>query len=374
MHIVLTVNAAWNIWNFRRSLVQALLDDGYSLTILAPIDDSAVKLQNMGCRVEDLEISRKGLNPVEEFRLALRMRAAFKRLRPDIVLSYTIKNNIFGSFASRGLDHAFIPNVTGLGTAFLSGKVMQTLVERLYRSAFRGLRTVFFQNLDDLLLFQRRGLIAPEQAKLLPGSGIDLSRFSLSEYPAQHGETRFLMIGRLLRDKGVMEYVAAARQVQKDCPSAKFQLLGALDTDNRTAIDRSMLDEWVQEGVIDYLGTTTDVRPLLSQAHCIILPSYREGAPRTLIEAAAMGRPSIATDVPGCRSVVDNGATGLLCEVRSVPSLAEAMRQFLTMPENEAALWGVRAREKAVAEFSDQIVIDRYREQIAGISNGSETV
>lgn len=370
MRIVLTVNVAWNIWNFRRTLVEALVEEGHHVIILAPSDQTVDELRKLGCDFEPLEMSRKGLNPFEDFALAMRMRKAFKRLKPDIVLSFTIKNNVFGGFASRGMRHAFIPNVTGLGTAFLSGGAVRMLVERLYRFAFAKLPIIFFQNGDDLALFKERGLVRKEQAHILPGSGIDLQRYAAEPFPEGSGSPRFLMIARLLRDKGVVEYADAARAVKLTHPDVEFQLLGAIDAHNRSAISREVLDGWVAEGVLEYLGETSDVRPYIAKAHCIVLPSYREGAPRTLIEAAALARPTITTNVPGCRAVVEAEETGFLCEVKSAESLADAMRVFAGMsPERKAAM-GAKARQKMVSEYSDKIVIARYREHIANASGG----
>lgn len=370
MRIVLTVNVAWNIWNFRRTLVRALIEDGHHVTILAPPDHTIDDLRALGCDFEPLEMSRKGLNPFEDFELVMRMRKAFKRLNPDIVLSFTIKNNVFGAFASRGIRHAFIPNVTGLGTAFLSGGAMRLLVEQLYRFAFAKLPVIFFQNSDDLALFKERGLVRSERAHILPGSGIDLEHFSAVSSPKSRDSLRFLMIARLLRDKGVVEYAEAARAVKLSRPDVEFQLLGAIDVHNRSAISREVLDDWVAEGVLEYLGETTDVRPYIADADCIVLPSYREGAPRTLIEAAALARPAITTDVPGCRAVVETGETGFVCAVKSAESLANAMRTFLDLSSERRTAMGVKARQKMVSEYSDQIVIARYREHIANASGG----
>ena len=298
MHILMTVNATWNIWNFRRPLVEALTGDGHRITILAPPDDAVLQLERLGCRVRPLKMSVKGLNPLEDLKLQRQFGRIFREERPDVVLSYTIKNNIFGARAAKPANVPFLPNVTGLGTAFLSGKLLQTVTEQLYRRSFAALPLVFFQNEDDCGLFLDRRLVRADQARLLPGSGIDLQHFAPSPMPAPDEPPVFLMIARLLRDKGVMEFVEAARRFKMRRPQARFQLLGAVGSENRSAIDRPSVEAWVVEGVVEYLGTTTDVRPAIAAASCVVLPSYREGAPRTLIEAAAMARPLIATDVP----------------------------------------------------------------------------
>lgn len=365
MHILMTVNAAWNIWNFRRPVVEALLGDGHRVTVLAPRDEAVPKLEGLGCHVRPLGMSVKGLNPLEDLKLQRRLTRTFREEQPDAVLSYTIKNNVFGARAARAVGVPFLPNVTGLGTAFLSGKLLQAVTEQLYRRSFSVLPTVFFQNEDDRDLFLDRSMVRPDQAQLLPGSGIDLDRFAPSSMPPAEDPPVFLMIARLLRDKGVLEFVDAARQIKARHPKVRFQLLGAAGSENRSAIDRATLDTWVAEGAVEYLGTISDVRPAIKAASCVVLPSYREGAPRTLIEAAATARPVIATDVPGCRAVVDRDVSGFLCEVRSSKSLAAAIERFLALPPAGQEAMGQAGRTKMEREYDQAIVVDAYREAIA---------
>lgn len=373
LHVVMSVNAAWNIWNFRRPLVDALLADGHRVTVLAPRDDTVPGIEALGCHFRHLPMDVKGLNPLSGLHLLARLRAMFRDLKPDVVLSFTIKNNIFGAFAAKAMRIPFVPNVTGLGTAFLSGGGLERIAMALYRRAFRHLDVVFFQNADDCELFVARGLVTKAQAQQLPGSGIDLDRFAVAPYPDQAAGPLFLMIARLLRDKGVLEYVEAARLVKARHPDVRFQLLGATDAANRTAINREALRQWQEEGVIEYLGTTGDVRPVIASAHCVVLPSYREGAPRTLIEAAALARPLIATDVPGCRSVVEDG-NGFLCDVRSGESLAAACEKFIGLSPEARIEMGREARMKMEREFDQRIVIDAYRTALRDVVSSPEAV
>lgn len=369
MNILVSVNAAWNVWNFRRPVVAALLRDGHRVTVLAPPDSAVPDLEAMGCAFFPLDMSVKSLNPLEDFRLVRRFKRIFAQLRPDVILSYTIKNNIFGALAARDLGIPFVPNVSGLGTAFLSGSLVERVAVGLYKRAFRTLPVVFFQNPDDRDLFLARGLVQRKQAHLLPGSGIDLDRFALAPYRDSEGATTFLMIARLLRDKGVLEYVEAARAVRAKYPHARFQILGAADSENRTAIDLQTVISWEVEGAIEYLGTTHDVRGMIDAAHCVVLPSYREGAPRTLIEAAAMGRPLIATDVPGCRSVVEDGQTGFLCEVRSAASLADACKRLLALSHEMRRDMGKAGRRKMEQEYDQALVVEAYKNAIASVTS-----
>lgn len=364
-HILVTVNQAWNIWNFRRSLIQALLDDGHRVTVLAPPDATVPKLERMGCAFIPLAMDNKGLNPLRDLALLYRMRAVFSLHQPCVILSYTIKNNIYGALAARSLRIPFLPNVSGLGTAFLSRGLLRQLAEGLYRAAFASVPAVFFQNGEDRALFIERRLVHEDQAQLLPGSGIDFERFAPTDYPPAEAPPVFLLIARLLRDKGVHEFVEAAGLVKQVHPEVRFQLLGAVDALNRTAIDRVTVADWEQSGAVEYLGTCEDVREHIALANCVVLPSYREGAPRTLIEAAAMARPLIATDVPGCRSVVENGVNGFLCEVRSGESLAQACLCFLALKREQQAALGKAGRTMMEREFCETRIIAAYRQSIA---------
>lgn len=371
MHVVMTVNAAWNIWNFRKPVVEALLAEGHQVTVLAPEDAYADQLRQMGCRFVPLRMNPKGLNPVDELRLLRRLRRSFADLRPDVVLSYTIKTNVFGALAAKSLGVPFVPNVSGLGTGFLSGGALQFIVEQLYRRAFRGLGVVFFQNADDRDLFIARGLVRGDQARLLPGSGIDLAHFGAAPLPA-HGPAVFLLIARLLRDKGVVEFTEAARRIKAQSPRVRFQLLGAAGSENRSAISAETVAGWVEQGVVEYLGTTDDVRPVITTSTCVVLPSYREGAPRTLIEAAAMARPVIATDVPGCRAVVDDGTTGFLCAPRDADSLAAAMERFLALPLDEQRQMGQAGRAKMARDYDQRLVVQAYARAIRDVTGRVE--
>lgn len=361
MHILLTVNASFNVVNFRKGLVEALLADGHRVSVLAPADDRSPEITQMGCRFVPLAMDVKGLSPLNDVALVQRYVRHYLQERPDAVLGYTIKNNIFGALAGRLTGTPFVPNITGLGTAFLSGPLLEGVVLRLYREAFRKVPAVLFQNRDDLDMFLSRKLVRKNQALLVPGSGIDLARFAPQAPPENGKPLTFLMISRLLKDKGVLEYVEAARRVHQDHPDVRFQMLGPIDSENRSALDANTVETWQREGIITHLGSTKDVRPHIVAADCVVLPSYREGAPRTLIEAAAMARPLITTDVTGCRTVVDDGVSGFLCQVRSGASLADACHRFIGLTSQERDAMGVAGRQKMVREFDQQLVIDVYR-------------
>ena len=360
LHILLTVNAAWNIANFRAGLVSALIAAGHKVTVLAPPDDTVDTLVGLGCQFAPLDMRVKTLRPHANLQLYGAFKRHFRTLAPDVIFSFTIKNNTFGALAARSLGIPFIPNITGLGTAFLSGPLLQAIAQVLYKTAFSSVPRVFFQNPDDEALFLKRKLVTPTQAHRLPGSGVDLAHYAFTAPADNRPHTKFLMIARLLKDKGVVEFAEAARLVKAQHPHAQFQLLGALDAENRTAISKDTLEAWVSEGLVEYLGTTNDVRPYIAAADCVVLPSYREGSPRTLMEAAAMGRPLVATNVPGCTAIATAGANGILCESQSAESLAGALTQFLQLPTQQRHAMGAASRQKMEADFGQHIVVGAY--------------
>jgi len=322
-------------------------------------------MSELGVERIPIRIERSGLNPWADLKLLQKYRELLRRLRPTAYLGYTIKPNIYGSLAAASLGIPSIPNVSGLGTAFMRPGALQQIVTWMYRVAFRRSPVVFFQNGEDRQLFVDRGIVRPGRARVLPGSGVDLVRYAI--VPPPDGPPSFLLIARLLRDKGVMEFVEAARSLRPVVPGARFQLLGPIDEGNRSAIRRSELDDWVDEGVIDYLGTTDDVRPFIASATAVVLPSYREGLPRSLLEAGAMGRPLVATDAPGCRDVVEDGVNGFLCSVGDVDSLASAMRRIAELPKARRFAMGEAARSKVQERFSEIFVTRAYLDVLAGL-------
>lgn len=368
MKIIITANSAWNIVNFRSAIVESLLRDGHEVVILAPDDKSLDCLCSLGARHRPVVIDNKGTAPLRDIKLFGDFRHVFSEEKPDVILSYTIKNNIYGGLAARTLNVPFLPNVSGLGTVFLGAGWLERVATRLYRHAFANLPRVIFQNSDDRDLFVERGTITREQSLLVPGSGVDLCRFQFEHLPNSTDESlTFLLIARLLRDKGIHEFIDAARLVRKKYPDTCFQLLGETGVENRTAISRQQVNNWVHEGVVKYLGATEDVRPLIKKADCVVLPSYREGTPRSLLEAAAMGRPLVATDVPGCREVVADTVNGFLCQNKDAASLSEKLIQMIEIGQGRRRQLGVAGRKKMEQEFDQQIVVNTYRSAIDGL-------
>lgn len=337
------------------------MDQGYDVTVLAPEDNYVGRLQSLGVSHRALRIDNKGTNPVTEARTLFWLIETFRRERPAVVLTFTPKINIYCGIAARLTGATNVANVSGLGSGFLRGGWIAALMNVLYRLSFAGAFRVFFQNEDDRALFVRKRIVEAAKAVVLPGSGVDTHRFSPRPPGAAAGRRfKFLLIARLLSDKGVREYVRAGHLVKRRFPGLEISILGAIDERNPSSISRDELEQWVRSGDADYLGVTDDVRNYIADSDCVVLPSYREGCPRTLLEAASMGKPVIASDVPGCRQVVDDGVTGYLVRVRDVNDLAEKMITMASSDERYRTEMGNKARKKMIDHFDERIVIDSY--------------
>lgn len=372
MKILLTSNTTWNLAHFRAPLISALATGENEVVALAPSDEMIAKLEARGVRHIPLCMDNKGVGPMKDIALVRTFKRIFKDERPDVVLSFTIKNNIYGAMAARSLSIGFLPNVSGLGTAFLGAWWLETVAVQLYRIAFRPLPFVIFQNPDDAGAFLDRKIVRNDQVVIVPGSGIDLGHFRPTPLPAKDdAHVTFLLIARMLRDKGIREFVDAARILKSRFPGARFCLLGSTEAENRTAIERSAISDWQAEGMIEYLGETDDVRDYIRQADCVVLPSYREGMPRTLLEAAAMSRPLVATDVPGCRDVVRDELNGYLCRARDPNDLANALERMITVGKQRRIEMGNNGRELVEKKFDQGKVVDIYRKTIAKLMTNS---
>lgn len=364
--VLISVNTAWNFINFRASLISNLVAEGYEVVAVAAPDEYMAHVDVLGCRFIALPIDNQGTHPGRDLWLFLRLLFLLRCERPDVFLGYTIKPNVYGSMAAHILGIPVINNITGLGAVFIKDSWLAQLVRSLYYLALSRSTKVYFQNDDDRQMFISRGLVSPEVADRLPGSGINLAKFIPTPLPSRT-YVRFLLIARMLWDKGVGEFVEAARLLKRRGVKADFCLLGFLDVQNPSAISRMQINTWVNEGVVRYLGVSNDVRDEIQSADCIVLPSYREGTPRTLLEAAAMARPIVATDVAGCRDVVDNGVNGYLCKVKDPVDLADKMDAILSLSLKARETMGQRGRVKVEKEFDERIVINKYLEAISSI-------
>lgn len=353
-----------SVLNFRGKLLESIHQQGFEIHIIAPdlasFPTEHEKLLDLDYCVHEVPMQRTGTNPASDLKTLLSMYALIKKIKPDHVLSYTIKPVIYGTLAAW---LAKVPNryalITGLGYAFQNVEthskrsIFQKLVHGLYQQALSRSHKAFFQNPDDLKLFQDLHLLKSQTPSVVVnGSGVNVTDFNILPLPTneqQQAKISFLLIARLLIDKGVREYAQAAEIIKQKHPNVEFNLVGWID-ENPSAITQQELDQWVAKKIVKYWGKLADVRPAIAESSVYVLPSYREGTPRTVLEAMAMGRAIITTDAPGCRETVVDGDNGFLVEVKSVESLVEAMRKFIHQPELIEKM-GNRSREIALHKY-----------------------
>jgi glycosyltransferase involved in cell wall biosynthesis len=370
MHILLIANSTWNIVNFRMPVIEALLLEGHKVTVLAPPDQYVGQLSTIaGLEYEALNaLNRKSTDFVSNIRLIKELYSNYKRIAPDLVIHFTVKPNIFGSFAAWLKRIPSVMVVTGLGYTFLHEGLTQSLTRVLYRLATRRASQVVFENGTDLKLFINLNLIHKPKGLVVPGCGVDITYFS--PRPKSNSTTKytvFTFVGRLLEDKGISEFVEAAQKVHRAYPNTRFRIVGNLDEDNPAHISASRLAEWRRLPGVEYLGFSDDIRQLYADTDWVVLPSYREGLSKVLLEALAMGRPIITTDTPGCQETVQPGKNGFLVPVKSAQALARAMESAANMSDQEWHTFSLHSRRKAVMEFETTIIGRFYTKLVAQI-------
>ena len=366
MKVILFANTDWYLYNFRRTLALALVAEGYDVLLLSPPGEYGPRLQALGLRWQAVHMDRRSLNPFREVHLLAGLLSLLRRERPALIHAFTIKCAVYGSLAARltGIP-ARINAIAGLGYVFVSkdlkARVLRPVVRVLLRFALHGRNArLILQNPDDQALFEQSGLLEAVHIDLIRGSGVDCSRFlPRPTSNVRNGSPRVLLAARLLWDKGIAEFVEAARMLQAKGRSIRFLLAGARDPGNPAAVPETTLSEWVEQGVLDWLGHVDDMPALYASVDVMVLPSYYgEGVPRSLIEAAACALPLVTTDMPGCREVVTDGETGLLVPPRDAKALARAIARLVDAPD-QAAQFGQAARTKVLEEFEEKIVIAR---------------
>lgn len=357
--ILILTNSIDGLFWLRREVVQAIVDSGHRVFISYPRQgDSDRFFEEMGCRMILTPFNRVGKNPIRESQLIYRYYSIVKRISPAVVLSYTVKPNIYGGIVCSICKIPQIVNITGLGDWMERKSVLRILIVTLYKICF-GRRTVFFfQNRNNQRLFMNLGIVGSHNSKLIPGSGVNLSFHSFQDYPPD-GIVRFLFVARLKKDKGTQEYFDAARAIKEINPSVDFQVVGP-DED----VYREQLDSLVQDGVITYFGRQMDVRPYYKNVHCTVMPSYHEGMSNVNLEGSSSGRPVITTNVPGCVETVDDGITGFLVEPRNTCDLVRKMEKFIDLPYSQKKEMGRAARKKMEREFDRNIVSKLYVDEI----------
>ena len=340
MKVILFANTDWYLYNFRRSLALALRHAGCDVLLISPPGTYGEKLRQLGLRWEPLPMERRSLNPMRELALLWYLIRLIRREQPTLVHGFTIKCAVYGSLAARLAGVPIRVNaVAGMGYVFtsdqLKARVLRPVVRGLLRLALGGEQArLILQNSDDVALFTQAGLVDPEHIRLIRGSGVDCARFAdVPRAASNDGSLRVLLASRLLWDKGIEEFIGALRQLRDQGRPIDALLAGMPDPGNPAAVPESTIQGWVEEGLVTWLGHVDDMNRLLGSVHVVVLPSYREGLPRTLVEAAACGLPLITTDVPGCREVVRDGVDGLLVPVKNSDALAAAIRRLQDQPE-----------------------------------------
>lgn len=369
--VVIIENHELGIYSIRHDLVEAIAGE-YDVTVLTELDDS-FKNGDLENKVNFVDVGKSVLNPATAARYNSRLYKALKKTQPDVCLTFTIRPAIYGNMVTRKLSIPTISTITGTGPLFDSKSISYTVARQLYKWVLKKTRFVFFPNYDDLNAFVERKYIKREQAKRVPGSGINYQKFSpQSSAREKDGKFIFLYVSRLIKDKGVMEFVEAAAMVKADYPNAEFHIVGPLWTGNKRSltVTAEELQNWITKGLIIYHDKQKDIRPFIADADCVVMPSYREGMSNVLLEAASMARPLIATDVTGCRDIVDDGVNGLLCRVKDAKDLAIKMKLMMGFSDEEREQMGKKGREKMIKEFDKQIVIKTYLEAIKQIVDG----
>jgi glycosyltransferase involved in cell wall biosynthesis len=343
-----------------------LIESGYSVHVLAPRDPYTDHFENLpGLTYIELRHFRaKSISPRQDLCLYKELLQHYRQIRPHLIFHYTIKANIFGALAAAKAGIPAIGVITGLGYAYAGKGWLQSIARILYRSALRKSREVWFLNEDDRQVFISQKLVPKEKTFILPGEGVDTNAFYPAPYENEKPEVTYLLIGRIIRYKGIYEFVQAAEQLQKDGLNVRCQLLGVFDEGNPVAISRQEVTEWEQGKIIDYLGNTDEVPPVIQQADCIVLPSWREGMPLSLLEGASMAKALIAADTPGCRTIVEDGHNGYLCRPKDGADLARKMTEFYHLPATAKRQMGVAGRDKVLLNFTRERVLDIYLEKI----------
>ena len=358
--VLFLVNHDVVIYNFRLEVVERLLQDGHEVHISSPYGERIDDLIALGAKYHEIVIDRHGMNPVAEVNLLRDYQKLLKAVKPDIVLGFTIKPNIYGAIAARQAGIPFVANITGLGTAVENGGWKQKVFIKLYKYAFKDIQRVFFQNKENQLFFVDNG-IAMGKYKLIPGSGVNLDRFPVREYPLEeNGIVRFAFISRIMKEKGIDYYLAAAKAIRKKYPTAEFHVCGFCEAEYE-----GKLNEYNDNGTVIYHGMIRDVAEFLEDIHCVIHPTYYpEGISNVLLEASASGRPIITTDRSGCREVIDNGVNGYMIPCQNGKKLIEAVDKFMRLSNSERKQMGLAGRAKVQKEFDRQIVVQKYVDEV----------
>jgi len=355
--VLILVNHEIVIYNFRKELVERLINEGYEVIISCPYGKNIDKLTALGAIHEDLTIDRRGINPVKDIRLFIHYKKLIKKYTPDVLLTYTIKPNIYGGLVSRATKTAIIANITGLGTAIEKKGLLQFITIRLYKCALKEADTIFYQNKQNKEFMINKGIKGKEY-KLLSGSGVNVEYYRYLEYPPDSA-LHFIYVGRLMKAKGIDYYLELAKTLKPKYSNTFFHIVGDYEENYQ-----SILNEYQRKNYIVYHGKVDNVKQFYEIAHAIVHPTFHEGMSNVLLEAASSGRPIIASNIPGCREIIDEGINGFTFEVKSQSSLTTIVEKFINLPYEYKKQMGYAGREKMIKEFSRENVVNKYIEAI----------
>lgn len=358
LSILIVANTSWNVYNFRLNVVRALLSSGYKVSVLAPVDEY-VRYQDEFREVEHYDLKyldRDGTNPFLDIRLIFELISKYRRIQPDLILHYTIKPNIYGGIAAGILRLRSMAFVTGLGYPFIHRGFLNIISRMLYKISGIFHTRFIFENEEDLELFQLRRIVSDGKGISLKGCGVNVDHFKSQGRYDPNGTTTFTFVGRLLYDKGVREFVEAAKILASNRSNVKFWIAGMIDEGNPSAISKTDLLEWCKHPKISYLGSKDDVRPVIDRSDCIVLPSYREAIARSLTEAMSMEKPVIGTDTAGIREIIDHGLNGFIVELKNVEALATAMNNFIDLDPEAKIAMGKSGRKKVLEQFDQEVI------------------
>ena len=361
--IVVLTNSIKGLKNFRLELMEKMRNLGYEVSIYCPEKDGFEAFENFGCVVKSVNnLNRRGINPVQDIKLIKEYVAILKKEKPDVVLSYTVKPNIYGGIAAKWLKIPYIANITGLGTAVENKGPLQVMIMALYRYAFSKIQCIFAQNAAIKKFFEDNKLKA-DKVKLIPGSGVNLEKHTLKEYPPDDGKITFLFVGRLMKAKGIEELLYAAEKACNENENIAFWICGGYEDEKYP----NMIEKLSEKYDIKYFGRVSDVDNYYEKADCIVLPSYHEGTSNVLLEAQANGRPVISTSVPGCIETFSVNVSGFACEAANAESLLEAIEKFTKLPYAQRTEMGLAGRKKVEQDYDRNIVTNAYIKEIKKI-------
>ncbi|WP_049690263.1 glycosyltransferase family 4 protein [Anaerococcus jeddahensis] len=373
MKILLISNFARGLYNFKKELIQELLHPNSYLNnnylsknevfICVPHSEIDAKFEELGCFVINVDMERRGTNPFKDFVLLKNYHNIIKKVKPDVAMTFTIKPNIYAGIAAQLTQTEYISNVTGLGSSIRSDSKLKGFISRLYKIGVKGAKYINFENQSDLDFFNDY-IYINNKSKLMAGSGVNFDRFKFQEYPSGKKNIKFLTIGRIMRDKGSFELLEAAKVIKENYPNVEFNLVGSYEE----GYFKDIIKDYAGKGIINYLGVRNDVPDLIKDCHCVIHPSYHEGLSNVLLEAAASGRPVIASDVPGCRETYINNVTGLSISPKNIESIVEAIEDFIEKDYESKKLMGIKARKYIEDRFDRKDVVAKHIEQINNIT------